>query len=88
MLFRKADLDALYRDHPRFERLGRILTEEALLAIHRRNQMLTLETPRLRYERLREEFPLLIQGIPQYVLASSFNIRPESLSRLRRPQRS
>ena len=81
---RKADLDQLYRDHPNLERVGRLLTEQALLEIHQRNRMLTLDTPEVRYDRLCSESPALVNRIPQYYLASYLNIRPESLSRIRK----
>ena len=84
----KPDLDSLYREFPGLERLGRLLTEQALVGIHQRNRMLTLETPELRYERLRAESPDLLQRVPQYLLASYLNIRPESLSRIRNRSRS
>ena len=80
----KAELERLYREHSNLERVGRLLTEQALLEIHRRNQMLTLETPEARYERLCAEAPDLINRVPQYHLASFLNLRPESLSRIRR----
>ena len=84
----KADLERLYFDYPNLERAGRLLTEGALLEIHRRTQMLTLESAEDRYERLRAESPELVNRIPQYYLASFLNIRPESLSRIRKRSRS
>ena len=80
----KADLERLYQHHPNLERVGRLLTENALLEIHRRNQMLTLESPEARYERLCAESPELVNRVPQYYLASFLNLRPESLSRIRK----
>jgi CRP-like cAMP-binding protein len=84
----KSDLEKLYREYPNLERAGRLLTESALVGIHQRNQMLTLESPELRYERLCEESPSLVNRLPQYYLASYLNIRPESLSRIRKRRRS
>jgi CRP-like cAMP-binding protein len=84
----KASLEKLYRQHPNLERAGRLLTESALLEIHHRSQMLTLESPESRYERLCEESPGLVNRVPQYYLASYLNIRPESLSRIRKRRRS
>lgn len=80
----KADLERLYQGFPSLERAGRLLTEEALRAIHLRNQMLTLETPADRYERICAEDPALVNRVPQYLLASYLHLRPESLSRIRR----
>lgn len=80
----KKELEGVYRRYPNLERAGRVLAERALTGIHERNKMLTLEDPEVRYLRLLDEKPGLIERIPQYYLASYLNIKPESLSRIKK----
>jgi CRP/FNR family transcriptional regulator, anaerobic regulatory protein len=81
---RKADLYALYQQHPIFERVGRIFAEQAFLSVNQLNQMLTNEEPQERYLNLIKQRPELIEKIPQHYIASYLGIKPESLSRIRK----
>ena len=47
--FKKSDLYDLYNTHPVFERVGRILAENAFLSLSKLNKMLTNEEPQQRY---------------------------------------
>lgn len=81
---KKEDLYKLYDQHPIFDRVGRVMAENAFISVIRRNQMLTNEEPELRYLNLMKQRPELVQQIPQHYIASYLGIKPESLSRIRK----
>lgn len=80
----RLDLEQLYRQHPVFERLSRILAENAFVCLEVRNTMLTNQTPEDRYRQLAHDRPELLQRVPQYHIASFLGIQPETLSRIRK----
>jgi CRP/FNR family transcriptional regulator, anaerobic regulatory protein len=82
--FKKQDLLNLYEKFPIFDRVGRVMAENAYLSLSRLNQMLTNEEPELRYLNLLKQRPELVQQIPQHYIASYLGIKPESLSRIRK----
>ncbi len=82
--FLKNDLQKLYKDIPKFERVGRVFAENAFLSVSQLNQMKTNEEPERRYLNLLKKRPELIQRIPQHYIASYLGIQPETLSRIRK----
>jgi CRP/FNR family transcriptional regulator, anaerobic regulatory protein len=82
--FKKEDLYKLYNTHPVFDRVGRILAENAFLSISRLNQMMKNQEPEERYLNLLKQRPELVDKIPQHYIASYLGIKPESLSRIRK----
>lgn len=82
--FKKTDLYQLYTTHPVFERVGRILAENAFLSLSKLNKMLTNEEPQQRYLSLLSQRPEVVMNIPQHYIASYLGIKPESLSRIRK----
>jgi CRP/FNR family transcriptional regulator, anaerobic regulatory protein len=82
--FKKSDLYQLYITHPVFERVGRILAENAFLSLSKLNKMLTNEEPQQRYLSLLSQRPEVVMNIPQHYIASYLGIKPESLSRIRK----
>jgi CRP/FNR family transcriptional regulator, anaerobic regulatory protein len=82
--FKKSDLYNLYITHPVFERVGRILAENAFLSVSKLNKMLTNEEPQQRYLSLLNQRPEVVKNIPQHYIASYLGIKPESLSRIRK----
>jgi CRP/FNR family transcriptional regulator, anaerobic regulatory protein len=82
--FKKSDLYQLYKTHPVFERVGRILAENAFLSLSQLNKMLTNEEPQQRYLNLLSQRPEVVKNIPQHYIASYLGIKPESLSRIRK----
>ncbi len=68
---------------PKFETLRRILSEELLAKQQIDFDEFKTSSPEQRYLNLIQKRPDLIQRVPQYQLASSLGIKPESLSRLR-----
>jgi CRP-like cAMP-binding protein len=80
----KNDLMKLYEEIPKFERLGRILAENAYLGIRQKTKTLTTLDAEQRYLQLMKERPKIFERIPQHYIASYLNIKPQSLSRIRR----
>lgn len=81
---RKEDLDILYVKVPKFERIFRILMQNA----YTREQLRTIEslsmTAEERYERFMNKYPQIIPHLTQKQIASYLGITPEFLSVIRR----
>jgi CRP/FNR family transcriptional regulator, anaerobic regulatory protein len=82
--FKKENLYQLFDAFPIFDRVGRVMAENAYLSLSQLNQMLTNEEPELRYQNLLKQRPELVQQIPQHYIASYLGIKPETLSRIRK----
>ena len=80
----KSNLEKLYSTIPKFERFGRIVAEHGYLGIRHRTKSLTNLTAEERYLKLLKERPKIFDRIPQYYIASYLNIKPQSLSRIRK----
>ena len=81
---KKADLYKLYDTHPVFDRVGRVMAENAFQSISMLNKMLTNEEPEQRYLNLLKQRSELVEKIPQHYIASYLGIQPQSLSRIRK----
>lgn len=84
LMLNKEDLENLYISIPKLERLFRIITENMLIAIQRRNDIYLQMKSKDRYDDLIKHFPNFSQRIPQYMIASYLEITPEYLSELRK----
>lgn len=81
---KKIDLYKLYDTYPVFDRVGRMMAENAFLSLHNLNKMLTNDEPQQRYLNLLKQRPEVVERIPQHYIASYLGIQPESLSRIRK----
>ncbi|MDW7692099.1 Crp/Fnr family transcriptional regulator [Flammeovirgaceae bacterium SG7u.111] len=84
LMINKEDLENLYTSIPKLERLFRIITENMLIAIQRRNDIYLQMKSKDRYDDLTSSFPNFTQRVPQYMIASYLEITPEYLSELRK----
>jgi CRP-like cAMP-binding protein len=79
----RADLDRIYQQSTRIEKLGRLMTTQFVL----QKEEWELECMRLdtreRFLRFVENNPDLMQRVPQKYLASYLNMKPETFSRLK-----
>jgi CRP/FNR family transcriptional regulator, anaerobic regulatory protein len=82
--FKKEDLYKLFDQFPIFDRVGRVMAENAFLSLSMLNKMLTNEEPQQRYLNLMKQRPDVVEKIPQHYIASYLGIKPESLSRIRK----
>ena len=80
----KQDLEKLYKEVPKFERLGRLMAEQAFIGLRKKTDNLTLLDAKERYLNLLKHRPKVIRRIPQYYIASYLGIKPQSLSRIRK----
>jgi CRP/FNR family transcriptional regulator, anaerobic regulatory protein len=81
---KKEDLYKLYNIYPVFDRIGRVMAENAFLSVSNLNKMKTNEEPEERYLNLLKERPELMERVPQHYVASYLGVKPESLSRIRK----
>lgn len=77
-------LRELYDRHPAWERLGRIKSERLAIQKELREKEFLLDSAEVRYRRFVEEYPDLINRIPQYHIASYLGITDVALSRIRK----
>ena len=74
----------MYQEVPKFERIARILTEEAFIDLRKKADNFILLDAKERYLDLLKNRPELTRRIPQHYIASYLGIKPQSLSRIRK----
>lgn len=77
------DLQKLYLSVPKFERLGRILTEHYFIQLEERTLSLQYQSAKERYNDFMKNYPELHQRVSLGLLASFLGISQETLSRVR-----
>ena len=82
--FSKASLYNLYITNPVFERVGRVMAENAFINLMKISSMRTNHDPQERYLNLMKSRPELFERIPQHYIASYLGLQPQSLSRIRK----
>ena len=80
----KSDLDKLYQQVPKFERLFRILLQNAFIANQQRILGSISMTAEEKYLAFIKKYPAIEQRVPQTQVASYLGITPETISRIRR----
>jgi len=83
IVLRFIDAQKLYDILPKYERIGRLLTESVLLQEVSRIDELTCYEPYERFLRIQKTNPELMTLVPQKYIASYLGISPESLSRMK-----
>lgn len=78
------DMQVLYQQYPIFETFGRKIAEQLFIWTVQRNNALLMLSPEQRYINMIENNAILIQKVPQYMLASYIGVTPEHLSRIRK----
>lgn len=84
LIINKEELERLLFLIPKLERFFRMITENMLIAIQRKNDIYLQMKSKNRYDDLVKHFPDFIQRVPQYMIASYLEITPEYLSELRK----
>ncbi|WMX17310.1 MULTISPECIES: Crp/Fnr family transcriptional regulator [unclassified Aureispira] len=83
-ILEKRDLEELLDKDMRWERLMRLLMQDAFIRVmNERKDMGTLSNA-AHYQKLAETYPDLFQRVPLYLIASYLNVTPEGLSKIRR----
>jgi CRP-like cAMP-binding protein len=82
IMIARADVDKLYLEIPKFERMFRILAENSIATYqHRMIDSLSL-TAMERYDNFCKTYPSLIQCLPQKQVAAYIGVTPEFLSKM------
>ena len=77
------DLIHLYKHSPKFDRIFRVLVENAYIGLQERLLQNISTNAEERYQSFLESYPHLINRIPQTQIAAFLGVTPEFLSRLR-----
>jgi len=77
------EIKSLYNQHPKIERLARVLAEQFFVKKEKREIELATLNAKERYSIFKQEHFTLEQLIPQYHIASYLGVSPTQLSRIR-----
>ena len=80
----KADLEQLYLEVPQFNKLFRVLLQNAMVANQQRILGSISQTAEEKYLSFIKKYPAFEQRIPQAQIALYLGITPETISRIRR----
>jgi CRP-like cAMP-binding protein len=83
LIIKNENLPELFNSIPKFERLGRVLMEQAFIKIAQHSIDLQSFSAKERYSRMLQKYPEVFQKIPLYHIANYLGIAPKSLSRIR-----
>lgn len=84
LILSKDDLETLYLQVPKLERVFRLITEKFAIALQRKDEIFMKRNSSQRYFNLVQSIPNFVQRVPQYMIASYLDITPEYLSELRK----
>ncbi len=84
LVIQLTDLEKLYCLHPFWEKTGRLTAEREFIVLETHNITRYDETALVKYTRIMQDTPELINRVPLQNLASYLGITPETLSRVRR----
>lgn len=84
LVVRHERVTALYRSHPCWQELGRVIAEDHYRQRERREQELLQLSAEQRWRAFLKERPDLAARLPQKLIASYLGITPVALSRIRR----
>lgn len=74
----------LYHHHPKFDRIFRVIAENKVIELQNRVLQNISSSAEERYRAFLEQYPKLINRLPNTQIASYIGITPEFLSKLRR----
>jgi CRP-like cAMP-binding protein len=80
----KNNLEKAFIEIPKLERLFRVIAENTLVAIQRKNEFYMKLNSKERFLTLLESIPDFLQRVPMYMIASYLDITPEYLSEIRK----
>jgi len=80
----KENLEKAFIEIPKLERLFRIIAENTLVAIQRKNEFYMKLSSKERFLTLQRDIPDFLQRVPMYMIASYLDITPEYLSEIRK----
>jgi CRP-like cAMP-binding protein len=84
LLLTQRSMDEMLLKIPKMERFFRILQQNSLIALQRRLIGSMSFTAEEKYLKLLDNYPDIVQRVPQQYIASYLGITPETLSRIRK----
>jgi CRP-like cAMP-binding protein len=66
------------------ERFGRLGIEAVFLSVVAQIGSIYTDSPEMRYRNFLDNYPAIVQRVPQYYIASYVGVQPQSLSRIRK----
>ena len=69
---------------PKMEKYFRLLFQNNIIAIQNRLVCSLSQTAEEKYKKMNDDYPNIIQRVPQHSIASFLGITPETLSRIRK----
>lgn len=84
LVITRRKLTELSHKHAFIERISRLTNEQLFIRMHEKATSLLLDSATVRYQKLVAARQDLAQRIPQYLLASYLNVKPETISRIRK----
>lgn len=78
------DIQELFSKSKNWERFGRLASEMAFISSQLRTETLLLDKPEVRYLKMTELHPQILERVPLFHLASYIGIKQPSLSRIRK----
>ena len=79
-----SDMAQFYEKVTHGERFGRLGIEEVFVSVSLQMASLYTDPPETRYRKFLDNYPGIVQRIPQYYIASYVGVKPQSLSRIRK----
>ena len=83
LVMSKESMEWLYKEFPKWERMGRIIMEEVYAYMESRVVDYLSLTPEERYLKMLENDAKLLKNVPLRYIASMLGVTPETLSRIR-----
>lgn len=80
----RESLEKMGKEHAFIESMSRKINEILFLRMHDRLKSMLLDSAAERYQKLLAERHDLTQRMPQYLIASYLNVKPETISRIRK----
>lgn len=77
-------LQQFYKEVEYGERFGRLGIEAVFVNVSAQVGSIYTDTPELRYKTFLDNYPTIVQRVPQYYIASYVGVKPQSLSRIRK----
>lgn len=77
------DMEHIFQLSHNLERLGRLVTVHTMVLKDKWQTSLIMQSPRERFLHFVQNYPEIIQRVPQKFLASYLNIKPETFSRFK-----
>jgi len=84
IIINSKNLELLFGNMPAFEKLGRILSEQALIRVTQLSVDLQALTAKERYLKLLNKYPDIFNKVQLHHIANYLGIAPKSLSRIRK----